>query len=135
MFPMIRFRQFALIAGLAFVVCWLSGLTANAAYAHGVVVFAWVEGDTVHVESKFSGGRKVNGGKVAVLDSQGTELLSGTTDAHGRYDFRVPAKTDLKIVLKAGMGHQGEWTVIRCRNRSTRPGKHHRGTKRRLIGG
>lgn len=108
---MLQSAQVALMAVAACVFSLLSGLLVNSADAHGVVVFAWVEGDQVHVESKFSGGRKVNGGKVVVLDSQGTELLRGTTDAQGKYDFTVPAKTDLKILLQAGMGHQGEWTV------------------------
>jgi nickel transport protein len=105
-----RSRQLFLL-NLAAVLALLLCGQIKPAHAHGVVVFAWVEGDTVHVESKFAGGRKVNAGKVVVLDPQGTELLSGTTDAQGRYDFRVPAKTDLKIVLQAGMGHRGEWTV------------------------
>jgi hypothetical protein len=30
----------------------------TSAHAHRVSVFAWVEGDTVFVQSKFSGGRK-----------------------------------------------------------------------------
>ena len=33
-------------------------LSFSLALAHNVTVFAWVEGDTVHVESKFSGGRR-----------------------------------------------------------------------------
>jgi nickel transport protein len=86
-------------------------LTPYAAVAHRVNVFAWVEGDTVHVESKFAGGREVNRGRVTVLDPQGRELLTGTTDEKGEYSFKAPAKTDLRIVLAAGEGHQGSWTI------------------------
>ena len=75
--------------------------TAN---AHGVYVFAWVEGDTVYVESKFSGGKKVNSGKIIVTDSQGAELLNGTTNDQGEFSFKIPKKTELKIVLLAGVG-------------------------------
>ena len=89
----------------------LNALVAGPAGAHGVVVFAWVEGGRVHVESKFSGGRKVRGGSVVVMDEQGNELLSGTTDDEGEFDFAVPAATDLKIVLSAGAGHRGEWSI------------------------
>ena len=32
---------------------------AGPAAAHKVIVFAWVNGNTIHTESKFSGGRKV----------------------------------------------------------------------------
>lgn len=82
--------------------------TAN---SHGLSVFAWVEGDTIFVESKFSGGKRVNAGKIIVTDSQGTELLTGTTDENGEFSFKVPKKTELKIVLLAGTGHRAEWTI------------------------
>jgi nickel transport protein len=79
--------------------------------AHGVYLFAWVEGDTVYVESKFSGGKKVKAGKIIVTDPQGTELLKGTTNENGEFSFKVPKKTDLKIVLLAGVAHRAEWTI------------------------
>jgi len=79
--------------------------------AHRVNLFAWVEGDTVHVESKFSGGKKVKAGKVIVTDPQGNELVKGTTDEKGEYAFKIPQKTDLTIVLIAGTGHRAEWTI------------------------
>ena len=79
--------------------------------AHGVYVFAWVVGDTVFVESKFSGGKKVKAGKIIVTDSRGTELLSGTTNDQGEFSFKVPKRTELKIVLLAGAGHRAEWTI------------------------
>ncbi|MEJ2731679.1 MAG: carboxypeptidase regulatory-like domain-containing protein [Deltaproteobacteria bacterium] len=82
--------------------------------AHGVYVFAWVVGNTVYVESKFSGGKKVNAGKIIVTDSGGNELLSGTTNDQGEFSFKVPKKTDLKIVLTAGVAHRAEWTVPRA---------------------
>jgi nickel transport protein len=81
--------------------------------AHKVTVFAWVEGDTVHVESKFSGGRKTVAAPVEVYDSQGNLLLKGVTDDQGAFAFKAPQKTEMKIVLLAGMGHRGEWTIQR----------------------
>ena len=79
--------------------------------AHRVNLFAWVEGDTVYVESKFSGGRGVKAGKITVSDAAGPELLTGMTDENGAFSFKVPKKTDLKIVVEAGTGHRAEWTV------------------------
>ena len=79
--------------------------------AHRVNLFAWVEGDTVHLESKFSGGKKVKAGKIIVSDPQGNELVRGNTDEKGEYTFKIPQKTDLKIVLIAGTGHRAEWTI------------------------
>lgn len=79
--------------------------------AHRVNLFAWVEGDTVHVESKFSGGKKVKAGKIIVTDPQGKELVKGTTNGKGEFSFKIPQKTDLKIVLIAGPGHRAEWKI------------------------
>jgi nickel transport protein len=83
----------------------------HSAFAHRVSVFAWVDGDTIYLESKFAGGRPVKSGKVVVTDPKGVELLTGTTNDAGEYSFKIPERTDLKIVLIAGQGHQAEWTV------------------------
>lgn len=90
--------------------CFVLILTA-AADAHRVNLFAWIEGDTVYVESKFSSGRRVNAGKITVYDSGGNELLSGMTNENGEFSFKVPKKSDLKIVLNAGEGHRAEWSI------------------------
>ena len=96
---------------LVLVCLWLLFWMVGSASAHRVNVFAWVEGDMVYVEGKFHGGKKVKAGKIVVLDSRGNELLSGLTDDQGEYSFKVPKQTDLRIVLSAGQGHQGEWIV------------------------
>ena len=83
----------------------------DTAYAHRVMIFAWVEGDKVFTESKFSGGKKVKGGKILVSDLRGKNILEGKTDDKGEFSFTVPEKTALKIVLVAGMGHRAEWTI------------------------
>jgi nickel transport protein len=79
--------------------------------AHRVTIFAWVDGDTVHTQSKFGGGKMVNNGEVSVFDPEGNLLLKGSTDENGEFSFGVPKKTSLRIELKAGMGHQSEWIV------------------------
>jgi len=81
------------------------------AHAHKVIIFAWAEGETVHTESKFSGGKRVQGGKVEVFDGNGTLLLDGRTDDSGEFSFRVPKIADLHIVLTAGMGHKNSWRL------------------------
>ena len=86
-------------------------LIFNSASAHRVNVFAWVDGDTIRVESKFSGGKKIKAGKVLVTDSHGAELLAGSTSNQGEYSFKVPKQSDLRIIVMAGQGHQGEWTI------------------------
>ena len=79
--------------------------------AHKVMIFAWVEGDTVFTESKFSGGKKAMNAQVQVFDKGGEQLLEGKTDNNGEFSFKVPKLTDLRIVLNAAMGHKAEWTM------------------------
>ncbi len=80
-------------------------------YAHKVIVFAWVEGDKVYTESKFAGGKKVRGGKVEVFNNNGKLLLKGVTNNSGEFSFDTPLKSTLEIVLTAGTGHAGKWTL------------------------
>jgi nickel transport protein len=76
-----------------------------------VTIFAWVEGDTVHTQSKFSGGKRAQNSTVVVYDKEGKQLLEGKTDENGEFSFKVPQKTDLMVALKASMGHLAEWTI------------------------
>jgi nickel transport protein len=79
--------------------------------AHKVTVFAWVEGTTIHTQSKFSGGKVVKGGRIDILDEAGEVLLTGLTDDQGAFSFPIPQTTDLKVVLTAGSGHGNYWIV------------------------
>jgi len=81
------------------------------ALAHKVMIFAWVEGDTVFTESKFSGGKKAINAPVVIFDKDGKKLLEGKTDNKGEFSFKIPKVTDLRIVLNAAMGHKAEWTL------------------------
>ena len=95
-------------AAIAWVLVLLSAFEAG---AHKVTVFAWVEGDTVTVESKFSGGRRPKNAPVEVYDSAGNLLLKGATDDQGIFSFTTPKKAPVTIVLLAGMGHRAEWIL------------------------
>lgn len=86
-------------------------LMPGAVHAHRLSVFAWVEGDTAHVQGKFAGGNYVQGGQVTVSGPDGAELITGQTDDQGTFSFQIPRKSDLKVVISAGMGHQGDWTI------------------------
>jgi len=109
-----------IFAALAIIGCFHFAI--GPASAHRVNVFAWVEGDTVYVESKFPGGKKVRAGRILVTDMQGNELLSGLTNDAGEFSFKVPKRSDLKIVLIAGQGHQAEW-LIRASEMEDMPSK------------
>ena len=80
------------------------------AWAHKVNVFAWAEGDTVFVEGYYPGGKKSQNSLVEIFNPAGTKLLEGRTNNKGEFSFKVPEKTDLKIVLTASMGHKNYFT-------------------------
>lgn len=79
--------------------------------AHRVNIFAWVEGGMIYTQSKFSGGRPAKNADILVLDEQGNLLLEGKTDADGEFSFPAPDNIELRIVLKASMGHTAEWVI------------------------
>lgn len=101
--------MFFKITATLFIAAFL--LSGAPAMAHKVMVFAWAEGEMVHTESKFSGGKKVNHGKISVMDGKGEVLLAGETDDAGKFSFRAPVRETLTIVMDSGMGHRAEWTL------------------------
>ena len=90
---------------------------ASPALAHRVLVYAYAEGDAIHIESKFVGSGAVQQGLVQVLDQQTAKvLLTGTTDVQGKCSFKIPPEAaaqrlDLLVVVEASMGHRGEWQM------------------------
>ena len=80
-------------------------------WAHKVNVFAWVEGDTVFVEGYFPGGKKSQDSLVEVFNPAGSKLLEGRTNEKGEFSFKIPERTDLKIVLTSSMGHKNDFTL------------------------
>lgn len=94
-------------AAVVILVFFLCGQAAG----HRVNVFAWAEGGTVHVTSKFAGGGKISEGSVKVYDEKDNLLTEGKTDDQGEFSFPVPEISDLKIQVSAGPGHRGEWLV------------------------
>ena len=74
--------------------------------AHKVMIFGWVEGDTVHTISKFNGGKRVQHAPVTVMDTNGSLILTGKTDTEGNFTFKRPENKELNIVLEASLGHK-----------------------------
>ncbi|MBW2620366.1 MAG: hypothetical protein JRC56_03410 [Deltaproteobacteria bacterium] len=99
----------------SFIILFLTSIILTGSHvpalAHKVMIFAWVEGDTVFTESKFSGGKKAINAPVVIFDKDGKKLLEGKTDNKGEFSFKIPKLTALRIVLNAAMGHKAEWTV------------------------
>ncbi len=87
-------------------------LSGKDAYAHKVQMFVHVEGDKVVIEGYFPDGTKTVNSEVIVIDNNsGKELLKGKTDDAGKFSFKSPVKTDLKIALNASLGHKTEYVL------------------------
>lgn len=91
----------------------LMGLSTTPAWAHKVNLFAYVEGGTVYTESYFVDGKKVEGGTIEVLNSGGTRIVEGKTDAQGQFSFPLGKKETLTIVINAGLGHKNSFVLKR----------------------
>ena len=96
---------------LGLVVVAVGSLATSQAWAHKVNLFAYVEGGTVYTESYFPDGKKVEGGTIEVLDTSGKKVLEGKTDAQGIFNFPLPKKEDLTIMLDATMGHKNSFIL------------------------
>ena len=94
-----------LFAGLLILV------TVSQASAHRVILFAYVEGNKVFTESYFNDGKRCQASKIEVFDTVGNKLLEGVTDKAGEFSFKIPGKTDLRLILTATMGHRAEYTI------------------------
>ncbi len=100
-----------------FLLLILGLLPHSQALAHRVNIFAYVEGAEVVVECSYSKSKRVNHGSIDVLEaSSGNSLLQGETDEMGHFRCPVPdaaraSGSDLRILLRAGEGHQNEWIV------------------------
>ena len=84
------------------------------AAAHQLRVFAFVEGETVNVEAKFSTGRIPASGEVRVLDAAETLILTLPLDPDGVTSFpldRDAAAEGLLIEVQAGEGHSDYWLL------------------------
>lgn len=94
------------LLALIFLLC-----TCHSAFAHKVNVFAYVEGETVFTESYFPDGKAVENGVIEVFDQKNTKLLEGKTDDKGLFNFPLPKKEDLTIVINASMGHKNSYLL------------------------
>ena len=86
-------------------------MTGGQALAHKFIVTAWAEEGSVFLEAGFSNGDMAHGADIIVFDDAENRLLTAKTDDQGAASFKIPKKTELKIIVNAGMGHQDEATV------------------------
>lgn len=95
--------------------CLLSAAAAilpPSGFSHKLSVFAWIDGNTVVVEGKLSGGKQPKQGMVYVYDGKEHLLLKTEIDSDGTARFLLPDyKTGLKIVMDVGGGHTSYWIL------------------------
>ena len=94
--------------GILIVIIFLAPVSA---WAHGVNVFAYVEGNTVVVEGYFHDGAKCRDCAIEAFGSDGNKIAEGKTDEDGRFSFEAPAADDLLLLLTASMGHRAEYRM------------------------
>lgn len=89
-------------------------LSATAALAHQLSVFAYVEDGSVIVESRFSGGNAPRAGEVRVLDAGNALLFTLPLAEDGTARFPLDpahAGTGLLIEVSTGEGHDNYWIL------------------------
>ncbi len=106
-FSAVRYCGFLLVAAL-FILS-----IAVSAYAHATVLWCYVENNRVYVEAFFMGGKKVQEGKIYVLDQNGKKVLEGVTDKEGLFNFAPPSQDDMTIVLLIDTGHGTEFKLTK----------------------
>jgi len=77
-------------------VLWLV-FCAVPALAHKVTIFAWVEGDTVYTQSKFSGGKRAKNSTVVVYDKEGNQLLEVKPMIMESFPLRSPKRPNSRL--------------------------------------
>lgn len=96
-----------LLCSLIFLFCII-----NKAYAHKVNIYAYAEDGVIYSESYFVDGSKCKNSILEVFDEKNkTKLLEGKTDDEGKFSFKIPKTTSIKLVLHASMGHQAEFII------------------------
>jgi len=99
-----------IVVAVTALTAWLAAVPGTV-QAHKVSIFAYVEGDSVYTLSKFSGGKKVQNGRIEVYDTESNKLLGGLTDDQGEFAFKIPKMSALRVVLVAGTGHKNHWDI------------------------
>jgi nickel transport protein len=85
--------------------------SVSLSFAHRVNLFAQIESGKIVCQCYYSDGTPVRHQKIEVFNASGEKLLAGETDDQGGFTFTPPTKSNLKIVLDAGMGHRAETLI------------------------
>lgn len=94
------------------VLCTLMLLLAVNAYGHSLSVFAWVEGDTLLVETRFSSGKIPVSGTITLYDGYDEKLSEHPITGEDVVRLPLPAwESGLKVEAATGDGHDNYWIL------------------------
>jgi nickel transport protein len=95
------------LAGCCLILC----LTAVPVWAHGVDLFARVEGTNIIGSLLYPDGTPIASAPVRAFAPAGELLAETTTDDTGHFSLPITSITDHRILGDAGEGHRAEYTV------------------------
>lgn len=99
-------------ARLGFAIGLAAALGAAPALAHRLNVFAWIEGETVVVEAKFSNGNRARSGTIQIFDGGDRLLRTLPMGPDGTARFPLAgAEEGLRIEMSTGDGHDDYWIL------------------------
>ncbi|MBL6957100.1 MAG: hypothetical protein ISR54_09870 [Chlorobium phaeobacteroides] len=97
-------------------------LTPTHLSAHGIRLFCWFEGDTLHGEGYFAGGDPVKNSRVSVIDRMEKNVLAETlTSGAGTFTLSLDQAVPFQVILDAGQGHRASWTWNGTREKEKPP--------------
>ncbi len=104
------FRTMGLIRPLALIAALI---WAAPAFAHRLVIYAYVEDDMVVLESNFSSGAVAGAGTVTVKDGEGAVLAEMPLSETGETRFGIPEGGEGGIALEVltDAGHDDYWIL------------------------
>ena len=98
---------------ILFICLLLILIPLSTAFAHKVIIFAWVEDGMIYSQSSFGSKRKAKDCAIKVENEKGFIIHKGQTDQEGNHSFKIPENinSDLILTLVAGTGHQAQWKI------------------------
>ncbi|MEC4684151.1 MAG: hypothetical protein VST71_00240 [Nitrospirota bacterium] len=107
----IQGSRFKMISVFILIFCILH-ITSSTVLAHKVSIYAYAEDNMVFAEGYFADGTRSRNSRIEVFDANtGEKLLEGKTDSEGKFSFRIPKATSIRLVLHASMGHRNDYTL------------------------
>jgi nickel transport protein len=112
------FARFALFGNFQFVICNLRFAVLllilsnpSAIFAHSMDVFATVEGQTIKGKAQYHDGTPAKNCEVRAFDPWGEEIVQTKTDAEGKFTLTARFRCDYRLLVDAGDGHGGDYTI------------------------